>query len=1070
MSPPELPIPLPGGFGRRLLPALVDEIAGSDPDRPLYSIPRTAAPADGFDDISVGVFARAVDRCAWFLHETLGGSGWDKNFPTLSYLGPQDTMYAILTLAANKTGYKMLFSSPRNTVASHLDLLDKTACDVFIMPPAFPLPSVKPILGARPMKVIEIPGQRHWYEDGQHRPYPYTKTYDEARLDPFVVLHTSGSTGHPKPIVQRHGTVTIIDSHNAFAELGLPLAFPCTDLCKGKRIYLTFPLFHTAGLSPLLAGAIYAEFTIVLAPFPPSTEIVNAVHVHGRVDQSTLAPPTIVEIARNPEYLENVSRLEYISSGGGPVPKAIGDIITTRTRLFQGMGSTECGIFPVQIPEDPADWPYIHVSPFLGQEYRPVSDDLYEQVIVRRPDLEPLQGVFATFPELDEYPMRDLYARHPTKKDLWAYRGRTDDIIVYSTGEKLNPLPMEGIINANPAVSAALVYGLGRFQSALLVEAAQPFTAEYTERDALGDIWESIEAANKTSPSFAHIHRHMVIFTAPDRPMLRAGKGTVQRKLTTDMYAAELDALYDEDNKGNAPPVKLTPGVDDDFGIDITPEVTVEDTVRAALSATTSLDSVVLDPSMDLFQLGLDSLQVTAVVRYLNRYIQVHHDTVKERISTRTVYANPTVARLASSITTLIKGSSVSLAASLTPEVRMKKIFSELTADLPISARKTSPGASESVTILLTGSTGSVGSFILASLDKNPSVARVYCLNRGTEGKKRQEESLAAKGLSLTSSDKIQYLDGDVTKARFGLSTENYTALLKDVTDVILNAWPVDFNLALESFAGHLGAVRRFIDFSSHSASGARLFFVSSISSVGGLLDNSQSLSETVPTDEDWSAPEPIGYGQSKFVAEKLLHAAAKETGVSVTICRVGQVAGPTTETGIWPRKEWLPSLVASSKRLGKLPESLGRLEVVDWVPVDVLGEVVSQLATHAPSEEASNASGAAVYHVANPAHTAWAHLLPTVVEVLGRGGQMDIVSLDAWVKALQESALEATADDLKNNPALMLLDFFEGLAGDVGKQGFLATDRAVSASKTLAASKAVSKEWLEGWLRQWGF
>lgn len=77
------------------------------------------------------------------------------------------------------------------------------------------------------------------------------------------------------------------------------------------------------------------------------------------------------------------------------------------------------------------------VSPVLGVEYRQVSEHLYEQVIVRKPELRLYQSIFGTFPHLQEWPMKDLYSKHPTKDNVWLYRGRADDIIVYTTGEKL---------------------------------------------------------------------------------------------------------------------------------------------------------------------------------------------------------------------------------------------------------------------------------------------------------------------------------------------------------------------------------------------------------------------------------------------------------------------------------------------------------------------------------------------------------------------------------------------------------------------------------------------------------
>lgn len=79
--------------GQRLLPSTIDEIAQNNPSRILYSIPKTSNFADGFQDIDARSFASAVDRCAWYLENTLGRG---EAFPTLLYMGPQDVVYAIL--------------------------------------------------------------------------------------------------------------------------------------------------------------------------------------------------------------------------------------------------------------------------------------------------------------------------------------------------------------------------------------------------------------------------------------------------------------------------------------------------------------------------------------------------------------------------------------------------------------------------------------------------------------------------------------------------------------------------------------------------------------------------------------------------------------------------------------------------------------------------------------------------------------------------------------------------------------------------------------------------------------
>ncbi|RYP15960.1 hypothetical protein DL765_005400 [Monosporascus sp. GIB2] len=543
----------------------------------------------------------------------------------------------------------------------------------------------------------------------------------------------------------------------------------------------------------------------------------------------------------------------------------------------------------------------------------------------------------------------------------------------------------------------------------------------------------------------------MITFTTVGKPMLRAGKGTVQRQMTVELYAAELDALYNENEllvNGSAD------GVIQGHG-------SVQNLVKHVIATSTDIDVSGLAPDADLFERGLDSLQVTLIARNLNQFLQAHGGLLT--LEPRSVYSNPTMAALTAVVSDLVEGKTREQSTE-SDEQKMQTLYDVHAANMPVSARRAEMPANGLV-ILLTGSTGSLGSYILDSLLKDPRVSRVYCLNRGPRSLERQKRSQATKGLQALP-ERVRCLDADLSSPYFGLSLPDYKRLLREVTHVIHNAWKVDFNQSIDSFAGHVGNVRRFIDFSAHSKYGARLFFVSSISAVVNWgADRRQSQAVPEEAYKDWSIPEATGYGESKFVAERILDAAAREADIPAVICRVGQVASPTTSAGEWPRQEWLPSLIASSKYIGKLPASLGRMETIDWIPVDVLAQCIVELATSPTDGEGA---GATVFHAVNPKHTAWADLLPAVARCLDPAKGIETVPLEEWVDALRESSSET--GDVDQNPAIKILDFYSNLVHKSATPVLLDTKRAGGLSKTLERLEPIQEAWIENLMRQWAF
>lgn len=378
--------------------------------------------------------------------------------------------------------------------------------------------------------------------------------------------------------------------------------------------------------------------------------------------------------------------------------------------------------------------------------------------------------------------------------------------------------------------------------------------------------------------------------------------------------------------------------------------------------------------------------------------------------------------------------------------------------------------------VLLTGSSGNLGTYILNSLIQSSNIDRIWCLNRSSEMANLQPNLLLEHGLSADIPSHISFHRSDISSHDLGLSEETYSEICQQATHILHTAWPVDWNKSFESFTPSLHGVRNLINLANQSTNSPLLFFVSSVAAAGnwGTVPGAR---EQVPEEEveDWKVAR-MGYGQSKLVAERLLADAARSVGVKTAVCRVGQVSGPVRDggKGVWPKQEWVPSLIASSKAMAILPRTLGPAEGLDWVPVDSLAEICVELllGEHQP------AGTLRVHHVANPHVVAWEKMmLPTVKASLESGSKekIEIKELPEWVEELERSAEIVEGDALERHPAVKLLSFFQNLKDKAihlpkARAVRLEIKKSVKRSSKLADLEGVNERWVALWMQQWHF
>ncbi|MDI1492650.1 MAG: hypothetical protein OHK93_004432 [Ramalina farinacea] len=347
--------------------------------------------------------ANAINKCAHWLDARLDKSSRPS---TLAYAGTADYRYLIITMAAAKTGNVALMLAPWNPVVAQIRLLEQSNCRIFLEAEDNPTmqSEVKAITAQRTMQVYQFPSQSWLLNGPEAPPYPFDKTVDDVREQDYVILHTSGSTGHPGAITYKYGAI---------------------------------------------------------------------------------------------------DALRYLDS-----PQEI-------------------------LPHAPK-----------GPKLRHLSEDLYELVLIKDENLVKARFIFQNFPHLSEWETKDLFSKHPTRNDLWQFRGRKDDLVVLSNARNIMPNLMEEALAAHPKVKAALLGGSGKSHPLLLFEATETPESTDQRRELVQEVWPTIDDANETMNTYGRVQKPLILIATKEKRFKRTGKGSIQRAMTFEAYGTEIEELY----------------------------------------------------------------------------------------------------------------------------------------------------------------------------------------------------------------------------------------------------------------------------------------------------------------------------------------------------------------------------------------------------------------------------------------------------------------------------------------------------------------------------------------------
>jgi acyl-CoA synthetase (AMP-forming)/AMP-acid ligase II len=290
---------------------LVRQISGERSRDPVVSYPSSGIEYVDYTAAQLDVFAlRVAQKYKAFIPQRL--SSQDPEI-VVGLLGPSNFEYFVSILALTKLGHSVLFLSTRISTAAYVSLFQQTGSKHLLIDPSFretasQLSSVLPAV-----HVSEITDESTYN-------YPILDAETDTRLCNHLesniesskiawIIHSSGSTGLPKPIYQTHRAAL----NNYASNLNL-------------RGFITLPLYHAHGISSVFR-ALHSRKQIYMynASLPLTQQHLLNIMQQYPFDIFYGVPYALKVLGETPEGIAALAKLKVVMFGGSACPDALGD-------------------------------------------------------------------------------------------------------------------------------------------------------------------------------------------------------------------------------------------------------------------------------------------------------------------------------------------------------------------------------------------------------------------------------------------------------------------------------------------------------------------------------------------------------------------------------------------------------------------------------------------------------------------------------------------------------------------------------------------------------------------------
>jgi acyl-coenzyme A synthetase/AMP-(fatty) acid ligase len=393
--------------------------------------------------------------------------------------------------------------------------------------------------------------------DAQDR-YPYNKTFEEAAHDVIVIIHTSDTTGEPKPIYHTNGFWSAMGSLHVLSQRHWPRGIAHDEWMNKTALDCCAPQWLGGLMNMIICPAFVDSPCVALPPdaIGLKPELFKKIMKLNRIDGIKCPPQTIVTLYEDPEARALLKSLKFVMYLGAALDRTIADDLCQYTRLTPLIGSTETGDQVSVRPADRKLW-YTHgFVPENGSKMVRLDsadggvDDFHELVLERRDNADDMfQPAFwnPDFQGVNRIETKELYTPIADSDGgtRWVFAARKDDLTKLSWLAKFHAGDIETRVQQHSNVKSVCVGGEGRPAPYVIVEPKEGVLDRIGETQLLDDLYATaIARTNDVDIQEIQIPRETLLVTKRDKPFRRNLKQVVQRKAVEEDYRVEIEQAY----------------------------------------------------------------------------------------------------------------------------------------------------------------------------------------------------------------------------------------------------------------------------------------------------------------------------------------------------------------------------------------------------------------------------------------------------------------------------------------------------------------------------------------------